>query len=173
MPKHRDAELWERLEGESAKAYKAFQVYLNLGETRSQRLVSEQLSKSRQLISRWSANYQWVKRVAAYENDIQRQAHAEAVKKARQMANRHISIAMKMQQKALEALKEMDPQDIDPKNLVAFIREATKLERENRTEIVMDTNPNTSSKVGSRDLEEKDGEDVIIYLPDNGRNSNV
>lgn len=139
MPKRSDTKPWERQEGESVKAYEAFQCYLNLGETRSQRLVSEQLSKSRQLISRWSANYQWVERVAAYENDLQRQAHAEAVKKARQMADRHISIAMKMQQKALQALKEMDPRDIDPKNLVAFIREATKLERESRAEIVRET----------------------------------
>ena len=147
MPKRSDTKPWERQEGESVKAYEAFQCYLNLGETRSQRLVSEQLSKSRQLISRWSANYQWVERVAAYENDLQRQAHAEAVKKARQMADRHISIAMKMQQKALQALK-----DIDPKNLVAFIREATKLERENRTEIVKDTNPDTGAEAASSSL---------------------
>lgn len=152
MPKRSDTKPWERQEGESVKAYEAFQCYLNLGETRSQRLVSEQLSKSRQLISRWSANYQWVERVAAYENDLQRQAHAEAVKKARQMADRHISIAMKMQQKALQALKEMDPRDIDPKNLVAFIREATKLESENRTEIVKDTNPDTGAEAASSSL---------------------
>ena len=152
MPKRSDTKPWERQEGESVKAYEAFQCYLNLGETRSPRLVSEQLSKSRQLISRWSANYQWVERVAAYENDLQRQAHAEAVKKARQMADRHISIAMKMQQKALQALKEMDPRDIDPKNLVAFIREATKLERENRTEIVKDTNPDTGAEAASSSL---------------------
>ena len=152
MPKRSDTKPWERQEGESVKAYEAIQCYLNLGETRSQRLVSEQLSKSRQLISRWSANYQWVERVAAYENDLQRQAHAEAVKKARQMADRHISIAMKMQQKALQALKEMDPRDIDPKNLVAFIREATKLERENRTEIVKDTNPDTGAEAASSSL---------------------
>ena len=152
MPKRSDTKPWERQEGESVKAYEAFQCYLNLGETRSQRLVSEQLSKSRQLISRWSANYQWVERVAAYENDLQSQAQAEGVKKARQMADRHISIAMKMQQKALQALKEMDPRDIDPKNLVAFIREATKLERENRTEIVKDTNPDTGAEAASSSL---------------------
>ena len=152
MPKRSDTKPWERQEGESVKAYEAFQCYLNLGETRSQRLVSEQLSKSRQLISRWSANYQWVERVAAYENDLQRQAHAEAVKKARKMADRHIGIALKLQAKAMEALEKMDAEDIDPKNLVAFIREATKLERENRTEIVKDTNPDTGAEAASSSL---------------------
>ena len=31
MPKHRDTEPWERLEGEGVKAYEAFSVYLELG----------------------------------------------------------------------------------------------------------------------------------------------
>lgn len=62
------------------------------------------------------------------------------------MADRHISIALKMQAKALQALANMNPEDIDPKNLVAFIREATKLERENRTEIVKETDPNKGAQ---------------------------
>lgn len=146
MPKHSDAQPWERLEGESVKAYEAFTVYLNLGTERSQQAVSKELSKSRQLIGRWSATYRWVERVAAYDADVQKKAHAEAVKKRRKMANRHISIALKLQEKALQALEGMDPSEIDPKNLVAFIREATKLERDNRMEIEADTSPSKASE---------------------------
>ena len=104
------------------------------------------MSKSRQLIGRWSATYRWVERVAAYDADVQKKAHAEAVKKRRKMANRHISIALKLQEKALQALEGMDPSEIDPKNLVAFIREATKLERDNRMEIEADTSPSKASE---------------------------
>lgn len=43
MPKHRDTEPWERLEGEGVKAYEAFSVYLELGEERSIRAVAKQL----------------------------------------------------------------------------------------------------------------------------------
>lgn len=136
MPKYSDTKPWERLEGESVKAYEAFTTYLNLGAARSQKAVSEELSKSRQLIGRWSATYKWVERTAAYDADIQQKAHADAVKKARKMSERHISIALKLQEKALAALAETDPKDIDPKNLLAFLREATKLERENRVDIV-------------------------------------
>lgn len=92
MPKHRDTEPWERLEGEGVKAYEAFSVYLELGEERSIRAVAKQLNKSTTLIGRWSRTYQWVERTAAYDVDIQRKAHAQAVKKRRKMADRHISI---------------------------------------------------------------------------------
>ena len=148
MPKHRDTEPWERLEGEGVKAYEAFSVYLELGEERSIRAVAKQLNKSTTLIGRWSRTYQWVERTAAYDVDVQRKAHAQAVK----MANRHISIALKLQEKALQALKDMDPSEIDPKNLVAFIREATKLERENRMELEADTAPGKANEQADSSL---------------------
>ena len=85
MPKHRDTEPWERLEGEGVKAYEAFSVYLELGEERSIRAVAKQLNKSTTLIGRWSRTYQWVERTAAYDVDIQRKAHArEATKLERE-----------------------------------------------------------------------------------------
>lgn len=91
---------------------------------------------------RWSATYGWVERAAAYDDDLQRKAHAQAAKKARKMTDRHISIALKMQEKALASLAELKPGDIDPKTLIAIIREATKLERESRAEVLKDTDPN-------------------------------
>lgn len=152
MPRRSEAAPWERLENEGAKAFEAFNVYLNLGAERSQQAVSKELSKSRQLIGRWSATYRWVERAAAYDADIQKKAHAEAVKKKRKMAERHISIALKMQEKALAALASMKPEEIDPKNLVAFVREATRLERENRTDIVVETDPNKGAEAGASSL---------------------
>ena len=103
--------------GEGVKAYEAFSVYLELGEERSIRAVAKQLNKSTTLIGRWSRAYQWVERTAAYDVDVQRKAHAQAVKKRRKMADRHISIALKLQEKALQALKDMDPSEIDRRTL--------------------------------------------------------
>lgn len=164
MPKRNDTKPWERQEGESVKAFEAFTVYLEMGEDRSLRAVSQRLGKSRALMERWSSTYQWVERVASYDADVQRKAHADAVKKKRKMVDRHISIALQMQEKALEALKQMDPADIDPKNLIAMLREATKLEQEMRTVAVDDRR---AAIVESEDTGETD--DVLIYLPENGR----
>ena len=152
MPKRNDTKPWERQEGESVKAFEAFTVYLEMGDERSIREVAQRLAKSRTLIGRWRVTYQWVERVAAFDADVQRKAHAKAVKKRRNMVDRHISIALKMQEKALAALASMKPEEIDPKNLVAFVREATRLERENRTDIVVETDPNKGAEAGASSL---------------------
>ena len=46
--------LWERMDGESAKAFAAFCAYLELGEERSIRAVSQEYTKSIPLLKRWS-----------------------------------------------------------------------------------------------------------------------
>lgn len=164
MPKRNDTKPWERQEGESVKAFEAFTVYLEMGDERSIREVAQRLAKSRTLIGRWSVTYQWVERVASYDADVQRKAHAKAVDKRRKMVDRHISIALKMQEKALKALEQMDPADIDPKNLIAMLREATKLEQEMRTVAV---DERRAAVADAEDTGEAD--DVLIYLPENGR----
>ena len=164
MPKRNDTKPWERQEGESVKAFEAFTVYLEMGDERSIREVAQRLAKSRTLIGRWSVTYQWVERVAAFDAEVQRKAHAKAVKKRRNMVDRHISIALKMQEKALMALEQMDPADIDPKNLIAMLREATKLEQEMRTAAV------DERRAAIADVEDTgEADDVLIYLPENGR----
>ena len=164
MPKRNDTKPWERQEGESVKAFEAFTVYLEMGDERSIREVAQRLAKSRTLIGRWSVTYQWVERVAAFDADVQRKAHAKAVKKRRNMVDRHISIALKMQEKALMALEQMDPADIDPQNLIAMLREATKLEQEMRTAAV------DERRAAIADVEDTgEADDVLIYLPENGR----
>ena len=164
MPKRNDTKPWERQEGESVKAFEAFTVYLEMGDERSIREVAQRLAKSRTLIGRWSVTYQWVERVAAFDADVQRKAHAKAVKKRRNMVDRHISIALKMQEKALMALEQMDPADIDPKNLIAMLREATKLEQEMRTAAV------DERRAAIADVEDTgEADDVLSYLPENGR----
>lgn len=105
-----------------------------------------------------------MERVASYDADVQRKAHAKAVDKRRKMVDRHISIALKMQEKALKALEQMDPADIDPKNLIAMLREATKLEQEMRTVAV------DERRAAIADVEDTgEADDVLIYLPENGR----
>ena len=118
--------------------------------------MCKQLSKSRQLISRWKSKYEWDDRVRAYDNDLEKQQHAEAVKNLKDMTGRHIKIAMSLQRKALEALDKLKVEDMTPKDIKEYIKMATELERLNRL----------TSAAKDESLEEEEQQTVVdIYLP--------
>ena len=141
MPNNIDSKPWERVNGETTKAYEAFCLYIGMGPERSIRKVAEQLHKSSTLIGRWSRTYDWVRRAADYDEHLQEEKFKETRKKTRKMADRHISMALQMQEVALKRLKGLDPEEIDVKNLITLIRESTKLERENREDVERRENP--------------------------------
>lgn len=132
MPKWTDKP-WERQKGESAQAYEAFVSYRDMGAERSVTRVSQSLNKSRGLIGRWSSQWNWTERVRAYDNELEKEARAKAVKDRKAMTERHIGIAMQVQKKALEALASLSVEDMSPKDVKEYIKMATDLERLNRT----------------------------------------
>ena len=103
-----------------------------LGVERSVRKVTQRLNKSLTLIGKWSSRYNWPERARAYDRDLDRQAHAQAVRDVRSMTNRHIRIAMQLQAKALEALEQLNVATLSPKMQLAFLAKATEIERMNR-----------------------------------------
>jgi hypothetical protein len=58
----------ERLPDESAKAYAARVEYVTMGPGRSQEAVSQKLAKSRQLLSRWSVDFDWAATARAWDD---------------------------------------------------------------------------------------------------------
>ena len=58
---------FEQQPKESAKAFTAFSVYLNLGAERSLAKAAQKCAKSVPLLKRWSRRFGWAGRVAAYE----------------------------------------------------------------------------------------------------------
>ena len=133
MPKTNSADKpWERQKGESEKAYEAFITYRDLGAKRGVSAVSEELTKSRQLISRWKSTWNWDERCREWDNQLQREAKQKAVDELGKMTKRQIKIAMQLQNAALEALAKTKPEDMAPKDILAFIKSATAIERDNR-----------------------------------------
>lgn len=123
---------WERQKGESAQAYEAFSTYRDMGPERSIAKVAQALNKSRALMGRWSSQWNWVERVRAYDNELEKEAKAKAVKDRKAMTERHIGIAMQVQKKALEALANLSVEDMSAKDIKEYIKMATELERLNR-----------------------------------------
>lgn len=132
---------WERQEGESGKAYEAFGVYRDMGAGRTVSAVARQLRKSRALVDRWKRQWGWAERARAYDQELERAAHEEALKAVREMSRRHIGMAVRMQTKALEALADLKPKTMRPKDIVAMFHEGVKLERDSRAQIVEDAVP--------------------------------
>lgn len=73
---------YDRLANEGARPYAGFVLYRDLGPERSLEKVATSLGKSRSLMSRWSADFAWVERVAAFDADQER-AEQEARAKVR------------------------------------------------------------------------------------------
>lgn len=124
---------WERQKGESEKAYEAFAVYRDMCEKRTLVAVAEKLQKSDSLIRRWKDRWEWPERVRAYDNELEKEARAKAIKDRKDMTERHIGIAMQLQKKALQALTSLEAEAMSPKDIKEFIKMATDLERLNRT----------------------------------------
>lgn len=140
---------WERQSGESEKAFEAFSLYRNKGADRTLISVAEELQKSYTLIRRWCDRWNWEDRVRDYDNDLEREAKKTAQKGLRDMYTRQTKIAMQVQEKALQALKQLDIEAMSPKDIKEYIRMATELERLNRT---LSAAPGESEKAGSGSL---------------------
>lgn len=74
---------YDRLPGETAKAYEAFSVYRDMGTERSLEAVSKALGKSAAFLSRWSSKHDWVDRAESWDidQDMMRQEEAIAAKR--------------------------------------------------------------------------------------------
>ena len=132
---------WERQEGESGKAYEAFAVYRDMGAGRTVSGAARQLRKSRALIDRWKRQWGWAERVRAYDRELDRAAHEEALKAVREMSRRHIGVAIRLQSKGMEGLTNLNVKKMRTKDVVALIHEGVKIERDSRARIVEDTAP--------------------------------
>lgn len=129
-------EIWERLPNESSKAYQAFCIYRDLGVERSLEKVAQNRGKpgSKSWLNTWSTKYHWVERAQAYDDYLEQEKRKEQEKAILEMVERHTKEAMALQQKALERLKSLDPNELSTKDVLSYLMEAMKLERLSRGE---------------------------------------
>lgn len=126
-----------RRKDEGPKPWRAFQLYRDLGEYRSQEKVAEQLGKSRQLISRWSSQYEWVTRCAEWDEEIDRRKRDKQIRAIEEMAERHALMACMVQEKLIQKLNSLTDDEVESMsfnevaNLMAL---AVKQERQARGE---------------------------------------
>ena len=177
---------WERIKGiggqrgESSKAFAAFCIYRDMPPaTRSIAKAVEQhygqnyiksSSKIRQW-GQWSAQWNWVARATAWDEELDRISRQEQIEAIQEMNRRHITMAQMLQKVALATLKDLqryveaaaqakanDPNAppitaIRPHTLLNLFIQAAKMERIARgkpaqvTEVQMGTTTNVGRDV--------------------------
>ena len=136
---------WEQLPGESAKAYAAFCLYRDQGLNRSieatsrlyhghaaplegQTAIGRRRGASGQ-IRRWAQRWNWSARARAWDQKLQRVQWSKQVEASAEMAERHAKEALLLQNKAVERLRLLQPQELGPREILSYLVEAAKLER--------------------------------------------
>jgi hypothetical protein len=134
---------WDQVAGESAKAYAAFCLYRDLGPRRSLDEASrryhrgserEVQSGGRQprasgTIRRWARLWNWSARAQAWDQQAQRIQETEQQAAIQEMAQRHAKEAMMLQNKAVERLRQLRPEELRARDTLAYLVEAARLER--------------------------------------------
>lgn len=100
--------IWARLPDETPPAWEGFVLYRDLGGDRSLAKVAQQLGKSLTLITRWSAEHDWVARAAAWDAHVDAyklEAHLSA---AEAMGQRHAARASELTEALLRPAQELE-----------------------------------------------------------------
>ena len=154
--------LWERQEGESAKAFEAFSTYRDMGAERSLAKVGQALGKTKAMMEKWSTTNNWVERAEAWDREQDRILQKQQIEDIKKMRKRHANVAVAMIAKAAKALQKIPEEEIKAADISRMVDVASKLERISRGDV-------------GDVVEERQGESIAdpvhFYMPDNGRDN--
>lgn len=119
---------WEQQPKETAKAFAAFTVYLEMHpEERSLRRVGEIIGKYYSQVTRWASQDDWSNRVRAHDTDTNRKRKAVNDREITKMHERQAKLAVAGQAAAFEAVKPFLPTEANPKPSKMRVRDAIRL----------------------------------------------
>ena len=123
---------------ETARQREAFQIYLEMGRDRSLSRLHEELlrtygkPKTVRTVEEWSSKLGWQARIDQLEREAQVAAQAAFVAEKREANRRHAREAQALQQLGLQALADVDLEDVTPATATRLVEIGIRLEREAR-----------------------------------------
>jgi len=134
-------ESWERLPGETSKAFAAFCAFRDAGLERSIRKAVESALKSGEknastqdkkynVWRNWSNQFHWRERAADYDRYIEKLKQEELRKTIEAQGEKHRAVTGKMLDVVSKKLDLMNPEDLTQGNLTEWVQTAIKTERE-------------------------------------------
>ena len=137
MKEPAENEIWTRWPRETARAYRNFSAYRDLGSDRTLRAAAEKLGLTLTRMRALSARWKWIDRAVAYDDWTLIQEQKFEIHDRNAMKKRHINSALAVQQRVvrrLSALTEAEMNKLPFSQLVYAMDVAQRLEREARGE---------------------------------------
>lgn len=141
-------ETWLRAESEGHIPYEAFEKYRDMGPSRSvdkayRNFMVQKGKRSEEEVTslsasgrwwEWYKRFNWGERAQAWDahNEYMRAIEQEEARK--EMATRHAGIAMMAQNKIIQRLQSLRPEDLSPRDCITWLDIAVKVERLSRGE---------------------------------------
>lgn len=124
-------QIYDRLDGETVRQFRNFCVYRDMGEARSYRMVAEELGLAYVTIRDLAMLNRWVQRAAAYDEYLERVARKELELQRVESRKKHIAVAEKMLDRAMEGLTTIDmtEESVNLKDLAYLADIAVRIER--------------------------------------------
>lgn len=136
-------EPWEKRPDESARSFQFFATYRDMGPSRSLDKVTLLLRgqgdgpstcrppghrcRTRR-VQIWSRKYSWPQRAQAWDDFLDGQVRSALVADAIAAARRHADQARALQATAIKRLMSLNPSELSPKDVLAFVIAGAKLE---------------------------------------------
>lgn len=140
--------IYERQPGEPETAWRAYRIYRDMGSPTTERSLSGATRKYMKIFSknakfesmqanlyRWKGQFEWERRVAAWDDETDRQLRRQHRKKVEKMRERQVSTGQELQKlggieliKYLEDAEAMDIKTINVTDLLSVLREGLRME---------------------------------------------
>ena len=124
-------EIWKRQSDETDAAFTAFKTYLEL-DGRNIEKLSKKLGKASSQLYRWSKQYNWTERAAAWDNAVLEDVRQDIRRSLSREMKRQWSEAIELQRLSFAALKAKDMSKASFKSL----NEIYHMARQAQTEII-------------------------------------
>jgi hypothetical protein len=137
-------ESWERLPGESGRAYAAFCTFRDFGLERNIRKAVEgqfgktgltanqetAIAKKYRMWRNWAAQFRWQERAADYDRYMEQLKQTELRKTIEAQGERHRAVTGKMLAVVEKKLDLMNPADLSAGTVTEWVETAIRAERE-------------------------------------------
>lgn len=117
---------WDRMDGETPRAYEAFRQYRDLGPLRT---VDQMHGVAPTSAMRWCSRWDWPARAVAWDDEIHMESDRARLEAIRTMHDTHQRAGRAAMQAAIAALARLKPSDISAGAAAKLLELGARLER--------------------------------------------